>query len=256
MRNIRVWAIVALTLLTIIVTFCVRPIAQAPSYHNFVDSRVFLGLSNFFDVVSSLPFIVLGIMGLDFTRKKRSKNSVFRMKGERFLWKTFFFAILLVGLGSGYYHLVTNNASMLWDRLPITIAFMALLSLITMERIGPKFGLMLSPIMIVMGIGTVFYWYYTESLGRGDLRPYILVQLLPLMLIPLMFWAAPARYTKARYVPCALVWYVIAKLLEYFDKTIFDLSGSKISGHTLKHIVVAIGIYMLLIYLQRRKYIK
>jgi hypothetical protein len=250
--NNRVGVINILALITIIAIFCFDPIAQDQSYHKFADTRAYLGLENFFDVMSNFPFILLGAWGLYFITKEEGARRLFYMSGEKTLWQIFFLGVFLVGFGSGYYHLDTNNASIIWDRIPITISFMSLFSLIIMERIDGRFGLILSPILLVSGIVTVFYWYYTELLGRGDLRAYVLIQLIPLMLIPIILWMFTARYTQSKYLLYSLGWYVIAKLLELLDQRIFEAFGG-ISGHTLKHLAVACGIYAMLLYLKNRE---
>ena len=40
------------------------PIAQDPTYHQFADQRTLLGIPNFWNVVSNLPFVLVGAMGL------------------------------------------------------------------------------------------------------------------------------------------------------------------------------------------------
>ena len=251
-KTTRRLTLVAFALITVCMLFAIKPIAQFSGHHNFADIRTFLGLRNFFATVSNLPFIILGGMGLIFIHKIKSKRGAFKMKGERLLWQLFFFAVFLVGLYAGYYHLDAVNVSLLWHRLLETIAFMALFSLIIMERVDAKVGFILSPAIIVAGLGGVCYWYYTKSFGQGDLRPYILVQLIPLMLIPLMCAGSPPLYTQERYVIYALGLYVIAKLLEHFDEKIFVLSKNMVSGHTLKHLTIAMGVYLMLSYLKTR----
>jgi hypothetical protein len=233
--------------------FCTAPFAQDQAYHNFADKRAFLGLESFFDVMSNLPFIILGLIGLHQIKQESKKRKLFSMKGEKTLWQIFCLGIFLVGFGSSYYHLSPNTTSMVWDRLPITISFMSLFSLAIMERIDAKLGLVLSPLLFTAGIGTVLYWYHTESLGMGDLRAYALIQLIPLILIPVMLWLLPARYTHGEYLVYSIAWYVMAKVLESYDALIFELLGGIISGHTLKHLAVAIGIYTMLLYLKARK---
>jgi hypothetical protein len=235
--------------------FCTKPFAQDPTYHDLADKRAFLGLGNFFDVMSNLPFIILGLIGLHQINQESKRRALFSMKGEKTLWQIFCLGIFLVGFGSSYYHLSPNTPSMIWDRLPITISFMSLFSLAIMERIDAKLGLILSPLLFTAGIGTVLYWHYTESLGMGDLRAYALIQLIPLMLIPVMLWLFPARYTHGRYLVYSIVWYVLAKVLESYDAPIFNLLGGILSGHTLKHLAVAIGIYTMLLYLKDRRLI-
>ena len=40
------------------------PIAQDQSYHQFADQRTLLGMPNFWNVISNVPFIVVGATGL------------------------------------------------------------------------------------------------------------------------------------------------------------------------------------------------
>ena len=175
------------------------------------------------------------------------------MKGERIPWQVFFIGAFLVGFGSGYYHWEPNNQTLVWDRLPMTIAFMSFFSVVIMEHMNEKRGLQLLPILLILGAASAFYWDHTETLGNGDLRPYALVQFLPMMLIPLMFWLLPARYSGLKYLGYGLFWYVLAKVLEHFDRGIFAMTGEVVSGHTLKHISASVGVLMMVLYVKKRR---
>jgi len=234
--------------------FIFPPIAQDPAYHDFADKRGLLGIPNFSDVMSNLFFMFFGFMGMRTVFKNRNDTNVFVIKEESILWEVFFVGTFLVGFGSGYYHLEPNNHTLVWDRLPMTIAFMAIISLVVMLRISEKAGLYLFPLFLIAGAGSVFYWDYTESLGRGDLRPYALVQFLPMLLLPLILWLLPARYYSGlKYPVYALLWYGLAKILEHFDSEIFEMTGRMVSGHTLKHIAAAIAVYVMVVFVQKRK---
>jgi len=55
------------------VTFSLLPrIPQPQAYHLFADQRGFLGISNFGDVVSNMPFGMIGIWGLLFLLSSRT----------------------------------------------------------------------------------------------------------------------------------------------------------------------------------------
>lgn len=229
------------------------PIAQDLEYHRFADARPFLDIANFGDVASNLLFALFGGMGLKTIFSNRGNPSFFALRHEAILWKLFFAGSILVSLGSGYYHLNPTNHTLVWDRLPMTIAFMSFFSLLLMERVHEKAALWLLPIFLFCGAASVFYWDYTESLGRGDLRPYLLVQFLPLTLMPFLFYFFPGRYTGLRYLAYALLWYVFAKLLEHFDDGIFELTGQLVSGHSLKHIAASFSIAAIVLYLKHRQ---
>jgi hypothetical protein len=248
--KIIILAILALGLIT--ATMCLSPIAQDMTYHHFADQRTLFGLPNFADVTGNAFFVLFGLIGL-WHAHDPLRAETFTMCGEKQLWLVFFGGAALVGFGSAYYHLAPDNTTLVWDRLPMTIAFMSFFALIIMERIHPRAGLILSPFLLLIGAASVFYWDYTESLGQGDLRPYALVQFLPLCLIPVMLWLFPARYNGMVYLGHTVGWYVIAKGLEHFDKSIFSLLNGVVSGHTLKHLASAVAIYSMVNYIRFRQ---
>ena len=253
-KNTKVILIVVIALLVTGLTFTFPPIAQNPAYHDFADKRECLGIPNFGDVMSNLPFLFFGLMGVG-AAVYSARSGLFTMNGERIPWQVFFVGAFLVGFGSGYYHWEPNNHTLVWDRLPMTLAFMSFFSVVIMERLNEKGGLVFLPVLLIAGAASVFYWDHTESLGHGDLRPYALVQFLPMLLLPLMFWLLPARYSGLKYLGYALLWYVLAKVLEHFDRGVFAMTGEVISGHTLKHISASIAVLMMVLYVKRRKII-
>ncbi len=227
-------------------------VAQNPEYHRFADVRPFLGIANFFDVASNFFFAFFGIMGLKVIFLNKQNPSFFTLRYEAMVWKLFFLASILISLGSAYYHMNPTNHTLVWDRLPMTIAFMSFFSLLLMERVNEKAGFLLLPVLLLCGAASVLYWSYTESLGHGDLRPYLLVQFLPLALMPALFFFFPGRYTSIRYLAYALLWYILAKLLEHFDNRVFEYTGQLVSGHSLKHIAASFSIAAVALYLKRR----
>ncbi len=232
------------------VLFAMRPIAQDPAYHQFADQRTLLGIPNAMDVLSNLPFLVIGAVGLWIVVRDRAKPVVVEPQ-EKPPYLTLFFAVVLVAFGSGYYHLHPNNQTLVWDRLPMSSGFMALFTAVIAERFGVRWGRRLLPWLVIGGAASVVYWHIGELYGRGDLRPYVGVQFLPLLLIPLLIAFFPSRYTGSGYLFLALGCYGLAKLLETFDKPIYRWTGF-ISGHTLKHCMAAFAISWLVMMLRSR----
>lgn len=242
--------ILVIAALTVLAVFSVMlPIAQDLAYHDFADKRGLLRVPYFGDVASNLPFCIFGLIGFYYVSRHQTK---FTMKGEKTLWQIFFLGVALVGIGSGYYHLHPDNHTLVWDRLPMTIAFMSFFSLVIMERINAKAGLLLAPLLLMIGISSVIYWDYTESIGQGDLRFYALVQFLPMLLIPLLLVLFPPRYTGLLYLGYTVGWYVLAKLLEHFDIAVFSLLQGIVSGHSLKHLAASLSVYTMLLYVKKR----
>lgn len=244
-------ALIAIVVLTALVSiFVVDPVAQDPAYHHFADTRKLWGIPNFWNVLSNLPFLIVGLMGV---YQLTLDKVVSRLTEIKFAYPTLFLGVALVGLGSSYYHLWPDNRTLLWDRLPMTVAFMALFTIIISEFGSVNIGRRIFTPLLIAGVGSVLYWHFGESRGHGDLRFYLLVQFLPILLIPVFLLCFPSRFNYAQAYWWLLLSYIIAKLLEHFDAEVFALTGF-LSGHSLKHIVAAIGLYILLYYYRRRDY--
>ena len=165
----------------------------------------------------------------------------------------FFIGLILTGFGSGYYHLSPTNETLVWDRLPMAIAFMSLFSFFIYEHISERLGTWLLWPLLALGVFSVWYWIYTENQGVGDLRLYALVQFLPVLLIPLIIILFPSQRYEHKYLWYLIGFYVLAKIAEHYDDAIMEMIS--ISGHTLKHIFASLtGIaYLKLILTWHRK---
>ncbi|MBU0482953.1 MAG: ceramidase [Proteobacteria bacterium] len=237
----RFWFILGLAFSISLIIMNLDPIAQDTSYHDFVDFRKMFGVSNFWNFISNLPFILVGFLGIvRCQRAGRKKVSLFNQAEF-----TFFMGIFLTGFGSAYYHLAPDNETLVSDRIPMTIAFMAFSSMIVQEYLNREWGKKLLAPLLFLGVCSVFYWAITENLGYGDLRPYILVQFLPILIFPVtIFLLKSERFTRIDML-IFLLFYLAAKVFEHFDLGIYDF-GNLVSGHTLKHFAAAAGGYWLL----------
>jgi hypothetical protein len=109
---------------------------------------------------------------------------------------------------------------------------------------------------VLLGLASLVYWDWTESLGRGDLRFYAFVQFYPMLALPIICWLFRDHYyTPVRYIFWLIAWYGLSKVLEFFDAAIFDITGNLISGHSLKHLAAAIATYVVLRMLLSRQLI-
>ena len=239
----KVGILVAATLAAAAVAWLLPPIPQDPAYHDFADRRAFLGVANFADVVSSLGFLVVGAMGLALVLGRRGR-AMFAMPAERWPYGVFFAGLALIALGSVHYHLRPTDETLFWDRLPMSVAFMALVSAFFVDRVDRRAGLAMLPLAVALGVASVVYWRLTEAAGQGDLRAYGLVQLYPLLAVPLMCRLFPGRHTTGRHVVYLLLWYAAAKACEHWDHQIFALLGGTLGGHALKHLSAAMAAFM------------
>ena len=207
-----------------------QPFGQVLAYHDFADKRAFLGVPNFLDVATNIAYLAVGLFGV---------WSCFRSTapGYRIGWLTLFIGVSLIGFGSAYYHLDPKNSTLVWDRLPMAIAFMALFSFFLSQHINARLGGWLLWPLLAIGIFSVLYWIYTENQGVGDLRLYALVQFLPALLIPLIIILFPSNRYQKKYIWYLISLYALAKVAEHYDDEIMNVVS--ISGHTLKHIFAA-----------------
>ena len=227
--------------------FAYGPIAQPPGYHAFADARSMLGVPNFCNVSSNAAFLLAGLAGLVILARGRVPGVLPQL---RWVYCVLCVATILVGIGSAHYHLRPDNASLVWDRAPMAVAFSAFFAIVIGEHIGWRWGTRLVGPLAAIGLATVWYWQFTEKLGRGDLRWYVLVQALPLVLSPLILVLFPGDRERDRLVWPVLAGYVLAKVFEILDWPIMDWTGV-VSGHSLKHIAAACAICFLIVAMRR-----
>jgi len=209
------------------------PILQDQSYHRFADERTLFGIPNFWNVVSNVPFIAVGAVGL---------RQFYRNPATLAL----FLGIFLTGFGSSYYHWNPNNDTLFWDRLPMTLCFMAILAIIVGERVNARFGAALLWPLLATGIFGLLLWRWT-----GDLRLYGWVQFFPVFVVPLLLLLFPPRHTGTFYWIIAALLYAVAKLFELADHVVH--ANFILSGHTLKHLFTAFACFAVLRYFQTRQ---
>ncbi len=244
----RVLGFICLGIVSLGLMFCLPALPQDPGYHAFADDRTLLGIPHFLNVVSNIPFVVVGALGIRLVVRYdaiRPGGPVLE-PGERWPYAVLFAGVLLSGFGSAYYHLEPTNDRLFWDRLPMTMAFMGFLAGMIGERISARAGAWLLGPLVWLGLASVWMWRLGEERGAGDLRLYYFVQFFPVLAIPLLVSLFPSRFTRSRDIFMALGWYVLAKVVErgVLDHGIFA-AGQWVSGHTLKHLAAAAGAYRL-----------
>jgi hypothetical protein len=233
MQHWKLGLILALALAAVVGVLRLPPIAQDLDYHLFADQEAWLGLPNFWNVVSNLPFLVVGAFGL--WRAPVAVDAVLAPG-----YRLFCACVLLVALGSAVYHYAPGTQTLIWDRLPMAGAFMALFVCVLTDAVSRQAHRLLWP-LVLTGLASVGYWYWTEQQGRGDLRFYALVQFLPLVLLPLILLLFGTRQLRAGLLWLTLLLYLAAKATEHYDGEIYTRLGV-ISGHSLKHVIAALAI--------------
>ena len=252
MPNITVkeWVLASLAMITILIVWSFSPLSQDPAYHVFADRREFFGLPNGLNVLSNFPFVLAGATGLFFSGRLLLEHGPDWVLMEYFL---FFIGTAGIGAGSMYYHYNPVNSTLFWDRLPMSVSFMSFFSSVLSERVSRKAGVVLFLPLVVLGAGSTAYWAWSESLGSGDLRPYAVVQFVPVVLIAavLVLYRSPRSYWQP--VSLLLAFYGAAKAFEALDHQIFA-AGQMVSGHTLKHLFASAGIFFIINMLRKREH--
>lgn len=185
----------------------VPPIAQDPAYHVFADRRTFLGVANFWNVLSNLPFALVALYGM-------------KAAGQTQAYRWLLAGTAGVAFGSSYYHLYPTDATLFWDRLPMTVVFMSVVAISTGKR------LLLFP-LLTLGIASVLIWRFT-----GDLRLYALVQFGS---IAAVLWMLVTRRTdslQSRTLRWVVLLYIAAKALE------------SAGAHPWKHVLAAAALFV------------
>ena len=243
-RRVRsVWrygALLAVVFGTLTWLLSLDPIRQDTDYHLFADTRSFAGIPNFLNVISNLPFLIVGLLGL---RVRRCHG--LHAAGA---WSVLFFGVALVSGGSAFYHWNPTNESLIWDRVPMAAVFMGLFVALLGEyldaRLTATFPLGCA---ILVGLASVVYWFLAD-----DLRPYGWVQLMPLLTIPVLMLLFQTSYTHSWLFLLALSFYAGAKIAEFLDEEIFSNTRELLSGHTLKHLLAAACCCTVLLMLRQR----
>ena len=223
------------------------PIAQFNDYHNFADQSISLGIPHAADVLSNIGFAVVAMFGMVRLWPARHHLAV---RESRYGYRLFLIGLFLTAFGSSFYHLAPDNARLVWDRLPISLACAGLLAAVRAECVPQANGKLNTILLGILAVAGVVWWRVTDLSGVGDLRLYLLLQILPLVLIPL--WQTIYRTARADRLifGAALLMYLAAKFAEVYDHELFVVLGV-ISGHTIKHLLATVAAGILVVRMVR-----
>lgn len=239
----RVWIVTGTAALVVALALFAPPVHQDEAYHGFATSAMF-GVPGFGIVASNGAFLVVGLWGLWRLAGRRLAPWPFGSPGEHWPFLAFFLGVVLVAVGSGYYHADPTTETLLWDRLGMTVVFMALLAVFVGDRIHLGAGVtVVLPVLLVLGALSMAAWRVT-----GDLRLYHVVQVLPVLLAPMICLLFPGRLTRWRYLAWMAFWFGLATFCDRFDAAIYGWIG--FGGHTIKHVLAGVACYPVLAMLE------
>ena len=135
------------------------------------------GIPNALDVLSNVPFFLVGCSGLAFLRRGPTRDpdgpfrpgahTAFESLRERPAYVLFFAGVLLTAFGSGWYHLKPIDPAALLGSPPMAIAFTALFAAMIAERISIYWSRMLLLPFVFAGVASVVMWRLSEEQRRG-----------------------------------------------------------------------------------------
>ena len=239
----RVWILAGTAALVVALALLAPPVLQDEGYHDFAPTALF-GVPDFGIVASNGAFLVVGVWGLWRIGFRRIAPWPFRSPGEHWPYLIFFLGVVLVALGSGYYHAGPTTETLLWDRLAMTVVFSALLAAFIADRIHLGAGVAVAlPLLLGLGALSMAAWRVT-----GDLRLYHLLQALPVLLVAIICLLFPGRVTRVKYIAWMAFWFGLATFCDLFDKVVYGWIG--FGGHGIKHLLAAIACVTILAMLE------
>ena len=208
------------------------PVTIAAHVHRYADVRSWLGVPNTVNVLVNLPIFWLAVWGWCATRLSVWPRAL------RLPWQGFHLWVMAAALTSATYHAAPSDALLLASRTCQACAFMLLVLGLLAERVDPRFGhgaacCCASIVVVLTGLAIEQAGRHAHG-GAIDLRPLVLLEALPVLLIPVAMLGVPNVRTRLSGWLIALALYAVSKLLGLADASILSVTGW-ISGHTLMH---------------------
>lgn len=243
----------AAALLAALVVLAAAPpffFAQPQAYHDYADIRVIAGVPFFWNVVSNVVMLAVGVAGLVFLRRRRLPPLPGALvdSAEVLPYAAFYVGAVASALGSAYYHARPEDATLLWDRLGMSVAFSSMMVAALVDRGPARLAARLWALTLAIAVGSVLFWG-----ASGDLTPYLAAQVGALAIALAAVVASPGRYTRHRLMYVALALYVVASSAEKLDRPIYEWTGGFISGHTAKHYFAGLAMYVVYFMMTRRR---
>jgi hypothetical protein len=210
------------------------PVLLVPAAHAYADARAWGGLPNAANVLASLPLLAAAVWGFFATRASRWSHEVRRP------WTAFHLCAGAAATVAAVYHAAPGDASFVLAHALTAAGFVFLGQGVLAERVHPGFGstraLVGAGLLVVLACAVVLAG---AASGQGiDMRPFMLLEVLPVLLIPAGALWLPGAHTRASDWVIMLVGYGVAKAFDAADAVVLSVTGW-ISGHGLMHLILA-----------------
>ena len=217
----------------VLLAFALPVTALPANYHQFADQRAWLGLPHAMDVLSNLPFALMGAWGgLQLLRVGQG-----RLGGaQRALSALFFVGLMSTTACSSFYHWAPHDAGLCIDRLGMSLAFAGLLGLAVADRISDRAGVVTAVVVALAAPATALV-----ALWPANMTPWAVLQAGGLVLLAALALRAPRPGALGFAIVAVIAWYALAKGLELADHPVFEWTQGWLSGHSAKHVVAALA---------------
>lgn len=229
----REWGLLLLAGVLCVLAVAGPHITQYEHYHAFADQRTMLGIPCALDVLSNVPFALMGLIGLVVLRRSvlGYEASVFKNMSS-----LFFYGLIITSVCSSAYHLHAENHSLWLDRMGMSVAFAGILGMAVCNRVSERAAQVTAYTVLIAAPMCLWNWQAT-----GNLLPWSVLQGGGMLIVLTLACLAPVDGQKRMPLVAVIVWYVVAKLLELGDAQVYAWSGELVSGHSLKHVAAAMA---------------
>lgn len=210
------------------------PIVLPQGAHSHADARTFAGMTHGVNVMLSLPMMLAGVWGWHALGGSPWPVAV------RTPWRWFFGFVTLAAALAALYHLAPGDLGYLAAQAAAMCAFVMLLCGALAERVDARFGSARAccAVLATVAVAAAASALGSPSLGQMDLRPILLLQLLPVLLIPAGALGLPGVCTRRSDWMVMLGLYTLARVCDLGDAAVMRFTGA-VSGHALMHLCLA-----------------
>lgn len=215
----------------------------------FADSRAWGGLPNAMNVLSNLPFAVLGVWGLrrlhwlDLAQQRDQRPAAGAgaplseppANALDCAW-LFFAGLLVTAAGSIFYHLEPDALRLAADRAGMAVAFAGLIGFAVCERVSQRAGWPVAWFTLAAGLLAVAVFHDT-----GNVLPWAVLQFGGVLLVLVLSLLRPVHDAIGVKLGWVISFYALAKLFELSDHALYEATQHLISGHSLKHLAAALA---------------
>lgn len=207
------------------------PVLLTAQTHGYADSRSWLGVPNAMNVLASVPVLACAVWGWRATAASTWPREL------QLPWRGFHACAIVSSLVAMAYHAWPLDASFLLSRMAQSGAFLLLGLGLMAEGVDLRFGGALacaSATGVAAAAGSAVAMSNYFGLGF-DMRPLLLLEILPVLLIPAGAISLAGRYTRRSDWSFVLLVYATSRTFESADAGILAAT-EWVSGHSLMHL--------------------